>query len=164
MTSVVRAIIWVLLIIGSTPVEELVVNAVCTEHESGDLAQVARLFVNNYDAELPVSLLRNFRGPTEAFRCLQNLTDVPYYESSLEERIEIAIGLARDTPMNRPETLWFAIEPGTIPSAASHYLSPIKGTLLHAVAFAMGKAMDFRYYYSISPLEDLECSLAMSKS
>ncbi|MCJ1475934.1 hypothetical protein MMC13_004598 [Lambiella insularis] len=138
------------------PVNRLVSNGFFKEGASTDSIEAARLLVDTYEAELELSTLGAFRGTREAFQVLQKLTDVPYYQSSLERRINIAINLARWAPDNGPELLSIAIEPGFIPRTAIRYASAEIGTLLHAVAYAVGRAMGTEGVRNgIVPMEDL---------
>ena len=94
-----------------------------------------RLLLNNYDVDLPISSLENFRGSEEAFLVLRNQIDTDYLAAPFEERVRVATCLASSPDCNGPEVLRLALQPGPILPTDSRDDS---FRLLHAVAGAVG--------------------------
>ena len=122
------------------------------------------LMVNAYDAEFEISTLQHFRGPNEAFRLLQQHTEVPYYETHLELRVEVAMGLAGNVPETSSDIfrLAFAMHPRPIPIAAIHYKAFDGNTILHAIACAVSQTLGTQYRRrgSQNYMDDLPGSLS----
>ncbi|MCJ1382157.1 hypothetical protein MMC17_005269 [Xylographa soralifera] len=104
----------------------------------GKALDTVRLFVDIHDVDLELSMLGGFRGSKDVFQSLQQYTTVPYYESPVEGRALVAMGLARGAQWNSPDLFRIAIQPGPIPRSAIRYNSVERGTLLHGVARALG--------------------------
>lgn len=120
------------------------------------------LMVNVYDAEFPTLMVRDFCGPNEAFLSLQQNLEAPYYETHLELRAEVAMGLVVNAPTNSPELfrLAFAMHPGPIPVAAIHYKAYDGKTLLHAVAYATGVLLQSTHPRKQKCIENLPGSIS----
>lgn len=76
--------------------------------------------------------------------------DVPYYETSIEMRGDVARFIADNADFNSPDMFRAALHPGPISSADIVYKSHYGETLLHAAAQAIGSAVRPTYRSNIS--------------
>ena len=117
---------------------QLSLNRLVTYEEALDIARSL-----TEKAEVDPSLLRLYRGPEELFTLWQQSLSPQYYETTLEERIETAIELSLSLN-NRSALFRRALTRNyDIPRPAIGIRNGEGQTLLHAVAWKIGKLAQY---------------------
>jgi len=130
-----------MLMAHSTSILDVLCTSVVHRLDLNEAVGTVRLLIDTCGIELTTWMLRYFRGPKEGFLSLVQHTDVPYYETSIAIRGDVAIGITDGAPSNSPELFRVALHPGPISSADVVYKSQYGRTLLHAVAQAISSSM-----------------------
>lgn len=107
------------------------------------LLDVARLLIQETDSEPD---FRSYFGPKEGFCVWQQNADPLYYEKPLQERIEIAIALAR-SPTNGADTFRVSLAHGPLSSLAPCMTNSEGLTPLHAAARSLGMARSYGHFF-----------------
>ena len=84
-----------------------------------------------------IDKFKPYRGTSEGFVGLQQCWFPEYYETSLEERFEVAAGLSR-LNIWEPALFRLALSRNCIPKPALHMRDSAGRTLLHHVAWVIG--------------------------
>ncbi|KAK0511508.1 hypothetical protein JMJ35_006081 [Cladonia borealis] len=134
--------------VGESPtelaIELLSPNRLGTHEEALDLSCLL-----TKKAEVDPSYLRFYHGSEEVFTLWQQSLSPQYYETALEERIELAIELSLDHYSNGPALFRRALTRGHIPRLAVGMRNGKGQTVLHAVALVLG---EFAQYMLKHPL------------
>ena len=102
-----------------------------------NILDVARLFFDTFGADLDMGLLGFFNGTTDEFISLHQYLDVDYYGTTMEERLEVAMGqtrFGRGEGKLSSSLVRVALQRGPIPQAAITYKTGTGYTFLHAFA------------------------------
>ena len=87
--------------------------------------------------DLDIMELGYYQGTSEDFVGLQQCFFPEYYETALEERVEVAADMAK-VDMGRPALFRLALSRNCIPNPAVHVRDSGGQTLLHTVAWVIG--------------------------
>ena len=85
-----------------------------------------------------ISQLKDFNGTSERFVRLQQGWFPEYYETALEERFRVAVGVAKKNE-HQPFLFRLALSRNCIPKLAVHMRDRDGQTLVHVVAWVMGR-------------------------
>lgn len=95
----------------SVPLFDMLLNAGFRRFDLDEFLGTVRLLLNNCGIELETYMLGLFRGPIEGFLSLVQYIDVPYYETSITMRGDVAVAL------DSPNMFRAALHPRPISSA-----------------------------------------------
>ena len=87
--------------------------------------------------DLDIHKLVNYHGTSEDFVGLQQCWFPEYYDIALEERFQVASGLAK-LHIQRPDLFRLALSRNCIPKNAVHMTDRYGQTLVHVVAWVIG--------------------------
>ena len=94
-------------------------------------------------AEIAFDCVRDYRGLKEGFTLWQQYCKPQYYETALEERVDLAISFTALHRLNGPELFRTALARNHIPHLAVAIRNRGCETLLHAVGRSLGKTAKY---------------------
>ena len=136
-------------------IELLSPNRLDTYEEALDLSRSLTM-----KAEVDPSFLRFYHGSEEVFTLWQQSLSPQYYETALEERIELAIELSLDHYSNGPALFKRALARDYIPRLAVGMRNGKGQTILHAVALVLGEFAQYMLKHPLAQSKRYEEDLA----
>ena len=111
-------------------------------------------------AEVDPGYLRFYHGSEEVFTLWQQSLSPQYYETALEERLELAIGFSLDHYSNGPALFRRALTRDHIPRLAVGMRNGKGQTVLHAVALVLGEFVQYMVEHPLAQTTLYEEDLA----